>query len=383
MTGTVIGTLGSSWRATVTEAGAVVPADGDGALEWWVAADDRWHEPAAESSRRQRRLRGAPVIETVIAVPSGDVAHRAYAVPVGSGTTAVIELENRSALPVAVAFSRPDVTTGRPVAVVAPGAPTGAAAAVPVGHRSTVRVVVGVQPAPAAVPPADQVARGWVAQTETGARYAVPDDVLVERVVAARCDALLTVPDADPVGRLLAIAERVRLGEPPAPWVDDVADRAIAVARAAGRCGAAWDDVAALEAATDVLRRAEEPRGAGDLDAMRTRLGAGGPAPGDAPAGIRVVSWLAGRLVRPTAGGADLLAGFDPEWAGQGLEVYGAPIGAATVGFAVRWHGGRPALLWDASVAMDLTCSGLDPAWSTSVARGEALLSPFSQSPRR
>jgi hypothetical protein len=380
MSGTVIGTLGSSWRATVTDAGSVVPADGGATLDWWVAADDRWHEPAAEPSRRQTRLRGTPVVETVIAVPSGDVAHRAYAVPVGSGATTVIELENRSALPVAVAVSRADVTTGRPLAPVAPGGPEGAVAAVPVGHRSTVRVVVGAALAPTSVPPADQVARGWVAQTETGARYAVPDGGFVERVVAARCDALLAVPGADdPVGRLLTIGERVRLGEPPAPWVGDVVDGAVAVARGADRSGASWDDIAALEAAAEVLRGAGETRGAADVDAMRGRFGAGGRAPGDPPAGIRVVAWLAGRLARPTADGADLLAGFDPAWAGQGLEVYGAPVGAATVGFAVRWHGERPALLWDASVAMRLTCSGLDPDWTTSVPRGEALLAPFSR----
>jgi hypothetical protein len=34
-----------------------------------------------------------------------------------------------------------------------------------------------------------------------------------------------------------------------------------------------------------------------------------------------------------------------------GIEVYGAPLGAATLGFAVRWHGERPALLWESSAA--------------------------------
>ncbi len=380
MNGTVIGTLGSPWRATVTEAGAVIPANGEAPLEWWIAADDRWHAPAAEPSRRQSRLRGTPVVETVLSVPGGDLAHRAYAVPLGAGARAVIELENRSPLPVAVAVSRPDVATGRPLAPMAPGAPATALAAVPLGHRSTVRMVIGSGLSPTTVPSAEAVARGWVAQTETGARYAVPDESLMRRVVAARCDILLSVPGSDDrVGRLLAVAERIRLGEPAGPWVPDVADDAVAVARAADPSGAAWDDIAALDAAADVLRRAGERRGVADVEAIRARLEAGRPAPDDPPLGIRVVAWLARRLVHPTPAGADLLAGFDPAWAGRGLEVYAAPAGAAVVGFAVRWHGQRPALLWDTSAPMHLTCSGLDPAWSTHEARGEALLAPFSR----
>jgi hypothetical protein len=375
MTGIVIGTRGSPWRATVTEAGAVVPAD-EPALEWWIAADDRWHVPGDEPSRRQRRLRGAPVVETAIGVPSGDVAHRAYAVPVGARSAVVIELENHSRLPVAVAFSRGDLATGRPLASVPEGAPPGATVAVPLGHRSTVRVVVGAA-TPSTVPAADQVARGWVAQTETGTRVVVPDDALLERVVAARCDALLTVPsDDDPVALLLAVAERVRLGEPAASWVDDVAGGAVVVARCARRAPA-WDDRAALDAAADVLRRAGEGRGADDVDAMRVRLGPTRPPPPVAPEGSRVVSWLTDRVVHRVDGGADLLTGFMGDWAGQGIEVYGAPVGAATVGFAVRWHGERPALLWESSAALHLTCSTLDPAWSTDAPRGEALLRPY------
>jgi hypothetical protein len=365
MTGVVIGTLGSSWRATVTETGAVVPSNGEPALDWWVAADDRWHTPGDEPSRRQRRMRSAPVVETVVAVPGGDVVHRAYAVPAGSATAVAVELENRSSLPVAVAFSRSDVATGRPLAPVAPGAPPGAAVAVPIGHRSTVRA-------------ADQVARGWVAQTETGTRFVVPDDALLERVVAARCDALLTVPgDDDAVARVLAIAERVRLGESPAPWVDDVAAGAAAVVRAARRCGAGWDDLAALEAAADVLRRAGETLGAHDADGVWARFAPGGPMPDQPPAGVRVVAWLAGRLVQRGDDGADLLPGFSPAWAGQGVDVYRVPVGPDTVGFAVRWHGERPALLWEASARLYLTCSALDPAWSTHAPRGEALLAPY------
>jgi hypothetical protein len=52
------------------------------------------------------------------------------------------------------------------------------------------------------------------------------------------------------------------------------------------------------------------------------------------------------------------------------------------VSFAVRWHADRPALLWDhqprGGRPVDLRAPGLDPRWSSSEPRGEALLSPVA-----
>jgi hypothetical protein len=352
----------------------LAPADGSSPLDWWVAADDRWHAPATEPSCRQHRLLGAPVVETVVGVPGGDVVHRAYAVADG-GAVPIVELENRSPLPVAVAFSRSDALTGRPLAPLPPDAPAGAAIAVPLGHRATVRV--GVARAPSATTPsAEQVARGWVAQTETGTRLLVPDEALGRAVVAARAEALLTgVPD-DPIERLLTWRERVRLGDAPEPWVADVASAAVAVAKRAHH-HPDWDAVAALDAAAEVLRRAGETTAAADVVTMAGRLGPGEPLPLDAPDGVRFLAWLERRLVRASNAGVDLLPGFPADWAGQGVEVYGADAAGITAGFALRWHGERPALLWDLSEPTRLTCSGLDPAWSAAAEQGEALLAPF------
>jgi hypothetical protein len=66
-------------------------------------------------------------------------------------------------------------------------------------------------------------------------------------------------------------------------------------------------------------------------------------------------------------------------WLGQGLEVHDAPTRHGRVSFAVRWHGDRPALLWhlEPHPSVDgarLTAPGLDPTWSTTELRGEALL---------
>jgi hypothetical protein len=241
---------------------------------------------------------------------------------------------------------------------------------------------VGGDTAPATLPGADVVARGWVTQTEAGARYVVPDAALAEAVVAARCDALLDAVDAsDDVALLLAVAERVHLGDAPEPWVDSVADRAVAVAKRGRRRPVAWDVMAALDAAAFVMGRAGERRAAADVIAMRDRVGTTEPDPVDAPPGIRVVAWLRRRLVRARPGGLDLLPGLASSWAGQGIEVHEAEAGGSVVGFAVRWHGERPALIWDVCPAQVLRCPGLDPAWTSGAERGEALLGPFSPRP--
>jgi hypothetical protein len=70
---------------------------------------------------------------------------------------------------------------------------------------------------------------------------------------------------------------------------------------------------------------------------------------------------------------------FPDEWLGQGLEVHDAPTHFGTVSYAVRWHGARPALLWEVQPhpgidAVRLTAPGLDLAWSTTQRAGEVLL---------
>ena len=71
-------------------------------IGWWVAADDRWHDPRHEPSRRQRTIDGTPVVETKVAVPSGDVVQRAYMVA-DHGGCVVMEISNESPTAVVVA----------------------------------------------------------------------------------------------------------------------------------------------------------------------------------------------------------------------------------------------------------------------------------------
>ena len=78
-----------------------------------------------------------------------------------------------------------------------------------------------------------------------------------------------------------------------------------------------------------------------------------------------------------------LLPAVRLRWLGHPLEAHDVAIGSGSVGFAIRWHGERPALLWE-SRGMEgrpLTCPGLDPGWSTTEARGDALLAVPSMAP--
>ncbi len=68
-------------------------------------------------------------------------------------------------------------------------------------------------------------------------------------------------------------------------------------------------------------------------------------------------------------------------WLGQGWEVHDLPTGAGRLSFAIRWHGERPALLWQLEPhegigPVLLTTPALDGSWSTSQPAGEALLAP-------
>jgi hypothetical protein len=369
----VTGVLGSAWRADVTTWGDVVPWDGSPALAWYVAADDRWHRPADETTVRQHRPHGAAVFETRVRVPGGDVVQRVWSVP----DCTAVEVTNDSPLPVACAFTRSDLVTARPptdVPIQGIELPAGSIV-VPIGHRATVRVALphragGVPGALGAVPAADVVAKGWLASTERASRIVVPDEHAVADVVAARCDALLVGPPEvadDAVGFLLTAHELARMGEPAAA-VEDVADAVHAIARRNG-----WAVDAALDAAAALLARLDERRAGRDLARLVAGRVAG--APPSTSSGIATVAALERRLAR---GPALLPDGIPDAWRGASLEAHGVPAGpVSTVSFAVRWHGDRPAVLWEVSgEPVELCAPAVAPAWRSSAPAGEALWPP-------
>lgn len=376
------GVTGRPWRATITDSGSIEPWDGTPALNWFVAADDRWHVPSDESAVRQRRIDGTPVTETRVRVPTGDVVQRIHSTADAGGLT-VVEVENESTMPVAVAFDRRDVLTERPVAHVpieGIDLPDGAFVT-PVAHTASIRIAVvhGEQrhgPFPEGVASMLQVVRGWTALTERASRLVLPAGelgaALAERVTAERCDiALGSIPPAgdDQAGFALALGELVRMGEPPAHWLPELVD-------AVEHLGPddSWDADVALRAAVRVVELAGERRARRDLDRIMVRRHPVA-APRQPPAGVRLVAWLESRL----ASAGELVPGGIPtEWLGQPLEVHGVPTGPrSSVSYALRWHGERPAILWEQTGdPITLTAPVVAPDWRTSEPVGEALWPP-------
>jgi hypothetical protein len=244
---TVVGPAGGPTVA-VDPAGLLTPAAGRFSIDWWIGADDRWRLPASEPSTRQRRIPGAPAVETAVRVPGGDAVQRCWAVP----GAVVIEVENRSPSPFALAFAlRPldargagridtisidgtDVVVDGEVVLVLPtragrmatssgargdvadtvlsgGAGTEAAAVtcaeglasaavvLPVAHRTSVRVAVPLRGRHVADITAlagiDDVVRGWAAQERVGLTVDLPDGSLLEAIASARRALLVLDPD--------------------------------------------------------------------------------------------------------------------------------------------------------------------------------------------
>lgn len=373
------GVTGQLWRASMTPWGSIEPWGETAILNWYVAADDRWHVPSEEAALRQRRIEGTPVVETRLRVPGGDVVQRVYSVADAGGLT-VVEVENESTMPVAVAFDRRDLLTERQIADVpieGIDLPTGACV-LPLGHKTVLRVAIahGSQrsgPLPATLSTSTQVVRGWLALTERASRFVLPDGErgasLAEAITSERCElALGAIPHAgdDPVGFALALGELVRMGEQPEHWIPELVDAVEQIGPLAG-----WDADVALNAVGRVLTAAGERRAQRDLE----RIIAGRPLaerPKGPPSGVRSVAWLETQLA---TGGALLPDGIPNSWLGQSIDVYGVPSGdRSAVSYAIRWHGERPAILWEQTGdSIELTAPIIAPGWSTTEANGEAL----------
>ncbi len=104
---------------------------------------------------------------------------------------------------------------------------------------------------------------------------------------------------------------------------------------------------------------------------------------GDDSADKAAEFWIAARSLliddqpNPTASYLlRLLPHFPHAWKGGDVEVHGAATRFGRLSFGIRWHGYRPAILWDleSEQPVTITCQGLDPDWSTTEHRGEALL---------
>jgi hypothetical protein len=380
-----VGSLGAGTLAEVDARGAV--AAPDLSIDWLVGADDRWHVPAREPATRQRRTGPAPVVETVVRAPGGDVVNRTYGAAAPSGSVVVVEVENCSPVPLTVALlvrlerrgtvefagplmrvdGKPALVMSRPpgawtaganaAAAVMAGAarsgpvdalaaPTDVALLFPVPHRTCVRVAIGdvsdaaSASAPIAVrelPGPDAVARGWERQLERGLQARLPAPI-ADLVDTARADLLLA-----PRGKPEVVAALEDWG---------------------------FDDEAAIGWAAlgfAARRRARQRAKVADAwNALRSTDAGLDPA--------RYLLALRDVLARERPGSVEILRGYPPEWLGQSVTVEGLPLRAGPLSFAVRWHGARPALLWDAPPGVELHAPALDPAWSSAERSGEMLL---------
>jgi hypothetical protein len=389
--GTTVGVTGQQWRASVSAWGAVAPwgEEQSAPLDWAVAADDRWHLPAKEAAVRQLRLDGTPVVETRVRIPDGDAVHRVWSVADRGGLT-VIEIENDSPLPFAVAFFGRSVLTERtPSDVLIQGIDLpDDAITLPIAHHTSIRVAIPHGPLPtgvdphavslASLPSAATVARGWAALTDRASRIDLPDVGLAAAVTAARCDLMLEGPvraDDDPVGFVLDVGELVRCGDEAEPWLVEIVAPLEAVAR-----GNDPQLPMALAAAHRVAVLAGDRRAARDIAKMADRVADRIPAPELRPFSELERGPSAGRFVasverRLVSGGDVLPMGLPSSWLGVNFELHGVPTSpSSTVSIAVRWHGERPAVLWEQTgEPQRLTATSIDPTWSAESRTGEGL----------
>jgi hypothetical protein len=471
---TPVGSLDSTRRAWVDDHGLVsLPG---WSLDWWIGAEDRWHVPSRELAVRQRLVDGAPVVETAMRVPGGDVVQRVFGAVLGTTDALVVEIENATPTPVVLAMAvRPYTTTGRaPVgridlegstvtvdgavgllaskppsrvatsngrsgdvatvvlggaagetaspAVCADGAAT-AAYLWPLTHRTTMRFVVpldGSRTLGGTIPSADQVARGWKVHADRGARLVLPDPQLQSALDAVR--RLLLLDDSRPARRAASLARvglpdeaaevlrRIEVADAGPDLLEAAAwhwrlfrdlqlarDLAEVVAFAADRAARHGVDAGVLDGAADVLHAAGEeqaarvarraaataPTGWHDIAPtaeLQALLAAASPTWRWPDEGAhRFLDLLLGGVATAGPDRTLRVASWFP-WLGQGIEVHDLPTPLGRLSYAVRWHGDRPALLWELDAhddeAVTLTAPGLDPAWSSAERRGDALLQP-------
>jgi hypothetical protein len=217
----------------------------------------------------------------------------------------------------------------------------------PVAHRTTLRAVVAIGTRglggtdPSALPDAGAVARGWAAQLDRGMQVALPDESLQRAVQEARAATVLAGQawKVDPA--VVAVLEDWGLDpEAAAAWTRLTGRERRRLGRRSTSPGTSWAEVRAR-------------------------------APGTGPDFLRSVRAV---LVRESDDAITLMSDWPEEWKGQPVDVRAAPTRRGPMSFSIRWHGTRPALLWDGPAATQITAPGLDRTWSTTEARGEALL---------
>lgn len=403
--------VGGASSGAVVAADTSISIDGDPRpLRWFVMSEERLHVPANEPSLRVTSAGGAPVVTQRIALPGGDASLTSWMVA-DDGGTLVLEFVNESPRACAFIVDGPTTLSGQqPRSVDAvPGVPA-SARSYSVGHRATLRLAVGRGTTdPMRLADAERVAAGWAAASDAASRIDIPSTTYAAALVAARAriavahdhewEALL---DAAPDLAVLGLAERTRMGESLGEWIAPVADAVARIARTMrtshGPHGRAHR---ALQQAARALRASNEERAALDAAHLWARLATddvvtpvppdplvghdlAGPQRFDLVGAIDVAAGIEQRCVRAVSADEtgratiELFApGFPASWRGVDGNVEGVCAGPRhTLSFAMRWHGERLAVLWESTGPgpVTLVAPRLDPTWSVTGTRGDALL---------
>ncbi|NBY60876.1 MAG: hypothetical protein EBQ54_00775, partial [Actinobacteria bacterium] len=259
------------------------------------------------------------------------------------------------------------------------------------------------------LPSFEQVERGWLAALHVASRVDVPEASWSNILTTQRCKLLLTASGGgdsgdrgdDFVDLILDRAERVKLGDRPGEWVDEVARAAEQVLqRCAKRGSTSWLDERAILSAGMLLHRAGEVRGQQDVERAWSRLlgsrvaeTASARADGEINSvgreavekysGVRQIAWVESQLVAQRHDGVIEICprGIVAGWLGANFECH--RLVASTehlISFAVRWHGEKPALLWEVEgpAGACVAASAIDREFFSSEMRGETLLAGFT-----
>lgn len=328
---------------------------------------------------------------------------------------------------------------GEPELIVALPHSATARFAVPLGDDAP-WIATTSRPA-AAVPTLDDIERGWQRHLSRGMRVGVEGEDRWAQSVNPLLHRILTAPPAEthldevtaaaqfgfslPAGHVLAAVEADqvepaavltavgtwdRLDDPATVASEAITERlVVAVAKAAHTLCRSSQPTSALGAGarpigqlTRAMRAVEQPEVADRIGRLADRFDASGPEtphpsvstlqtwlssarganpnPAEPGTGAAYLVGLRQRFVDSRSlGVVGLLADLSPTWRGRAIDVFDAPVGDAKLSYGLRWHGPRPAMLWNVEPQADptpltLQMPAIDRAWSTEELAGEALL---------
>lgn len=149
------------------------------------------------------------------------------------------------------------------------------------------------------------------------------------------------------------------------------------------RSALAASDSSAITSIVELCRIGDQAELPDCTDAQGLACGAMALDP--AAVAVRVGAILDLALIEePT--GLVILPVWSDSWFGSPVEAHGLRTRWGVASFALRWHGERPALLWEVipgsgvdptGAGPQFTAPGLDPSWSATGWTGEALLAPM------